>query len=280
MRKAQDEPPPGSPWDDPLERAPLVFVDCEMTGLKPEHDRIVELCAERCRGEAVEARLESLVRPEPEASGNVHVHGISMAVLAGAPRFVDIADRLEVLLEGAVLVAHAAAWDVAFIEAELARAGHARRVPHYLDTLVLSRRAFALPNHSLDALSREFAIDRARAHRAGEDVKALRIVWQRAIAVLGARTPRELWHVRIGERHARPELVEAAVRAAERGWNVAIRYRPARRAPEDVRMRITAVRTDIEPPRIMGWELESRSRRELRADRILAIDAIDSGEPA
>jgi DNA polymerase-3 subunit epsilon len=39
-------------------------------------------------------------------------------------------------------------------------------------------------------------------------------------------------------------------------------------------MRITDVRTDLDPPRVLGYLLPSRSRRELRADRILAIEAI------
>ncbi len=38
------------------------------------------------------------------------------------------------------------------------------------------------------------------------------------------------------------------------------------------------VRTDLDPPRVLGYLLPSRSRRELRADRILAIEPISPGE--
>lgn len=278
-RPADAEPPAGPPWDDPLDRAPLVFLDLEMTGLRPESDRVIEICAERVRGGVCEDAVTSLVRPESGAFGNAHVHGIDPRELATAPTFAELCDRIEQVLQGAVLVAHAAAWDVAFLEAEFARAGRPRRVPYYLDTLVLSRRSFALPSHSLAALCRELGIHRERAHRAEDDVRAMRRVFHKIMEVLAPHTPRDLWHVRIGERHARPALVAAAVLAAEQSATVRVRYRPARRGPEELLVRVTGVRTDLDPPRVLGYLLPSRSRRELRADRILAIEPLSPGGP-
>ena len=272
-------PPAGPPWDDPLDEAPLVFLDLEMTGLQPATDRVIEICAERVRGGVVEASLTSLIRPDCGTSGNVHVHGISPADLESAPLFSDLAEQALHLLDGAVVIAHAAAWDVAFLEAELARAGRPHTIAHYLDTLTLSRRAFALPSHRLAALCDEFKIERARAHRAEDDVHAMRVVFQRVCGVLAPRTPRDLWHVRIGERHARPEVVAAAIRALEGDVPVRIRYRPARRGTEVLTVRITGVRTDLDPPRVLGYLLPARSRRELRADRILAIEPSQPAEP-
>src|SRR5271154_493940 len=200
------EPPPGSPWDDPLAEATLAFVDLEMTGLDPACDRVLEVCVVRVRGAEVEATLASLVRPEGGAFGNAHIHGIDPAAVAEAPTFAELAPRVEALIEGAIVVAHAAAWDVAFLEAELARAGRPRRIVHYLDTLTLSRRSFALPSHRLSALCESLGIAPGRAHRAASDVAALRGVFARVLAVLAPRTPRDLWHVRVGQGRARPDL--------------------------------------------------------------------------
>ena len=269
------EPPAGAPWDEPIERAPLVFLDLEMTGLRPEADRVIEICAERVRGGSVEGSIASLVRPEPGVFGNAHIHGIDPADLEGAPIFAAISDQVEPLLDGAVVVAHAASWDVAFLEAELARAGRARRIVHYLDSLTLARRAFPFPSHSLAALCRELGVRRDREHRAEDDVHALRAVFSRIVEVLAPRTPRDLWHVRVGDRHARPAVIAAALRAAERGEAIRARYRPAGRAAEELVLRVTGVRTDLDPPRVLGYLLPSRSRRELRADRILAIEPLD-----
>jgi DNA polymerase-3 subunit epsilon len=192
-----------------------------------------------------------------------------------APGFAEIVGRLLPVLEGGIIVAHAAQWDVTFLEAELARAGPPRVFPFYLDTLVLSRRSFALPAHNMAALCASLGIAQPRAHRAADDVHTLRQVFQRILGVLAPRTPRDLWHVRIGQRHARPAIVEAAQAAAESGAIMRVRYRPAHRAPEELAFRVTGVRTDLDPPRVLGYLLPSRSRRELRADRILAIDPHD-----
>ena len=272
-------PPAGPPWDVPLAEAPLVFLDLEMTGLRPATDRVIEICAERVRGGVVEATLTSLVRPDCGASGNVQIHGIELADLASAPLFSDLSEQIEHILDGAIVVAHAAAWDVAFLEAELARAGRPRIIEQYLDTLTLSRRAFALPSHRLSALCDELGIRRERAHRAGDDVQALRAVFDRVIVVLAPATARDLWHVRVGERHARPDVIAAALRALEGDVPVKIRYRPARRGTEELTVRITGVRTDLDPPRVLGYLLPARSRRELRADRILAIEPAEPAGP-
>lgn len=265
------EPPRGPPWDEAIERAPFAFVDLELTGLRAETDRVIEVCAERVRGDVVEARFASVVRPVPFAQGNAHVHGIPSSEIERAPTFAEIAGRVSEVLAGAVLVAHAAWHDVAFLEAETARAGAPAKWPHYVDTLSLSRRAFALKSHSLVALCQTLGIPHLRPHRAEPDVAAMRAVFERIVAVLKPATPRDLWHVRVGERHARPEVLAAAARAIEHGADVIVRYRPAHRGPEDLAMRLTSVRADLDPPRVLGYLLASRSRRELRADRILAI---------
>jgi DNA polymerase-3 subunit epsilon len=265
------EPPAGPPWDDPVSEAPLAFVDLEMTGLSPTHDRVLEICVERVKHGRVEAELDSLVQPEGGVFGNAHVHGIDPADVARAPSFAALAPSVEALLDGAIVVAHAAEWDVAFLEAELARAGRPRRIEHYLDTLALSRRSFALPSHRLVALCESLGIPHATAHRAASDVAALRAVFERVLAVLVPASPRDLWHVRIGQKSARPDVVAAAIQAADHEAPVTVRYRPARRGPEDLLFRVTSVRTDLDPPRVLGYLVPSRSRRELRADRILAI---------
>ena len=144
-----EEPPRGSPWDDPLTDAPLVFVDLEMTGLVPAVDRIIEVCAERVRGDKLEASLTTLVRPDNGTHGNVHVHGIKRETLESAPTFAMIAKDLLSVIDEGILVAHAAEADVTFLQTEFERAGHAKRFPFFLDTLAMSRRAFVLPSHGL-----------------------------------------------------------------------------------------------------------------------------------
>jgi DNA polymerase-3 subunit epsilon len=265
-------PPAGPPWDLPIAEAPLAFVDLEMTGLDAVHDRVVEVCIERVVGGERQKLLSTLVDPGERVGGAAHVHGLDAGALAGAPRFEAIAGEVLATLEGAILVAHAAVWDVRFIAAELRRAGIATRVEHYLDTLVLARRSFAFHSYSLDALCRELAIDRGQAHRAESDVRAMRTVFDRCVGVLAPVSARDLWEVRIGERRARQAIVDACEAAAKHGAPVVVTYRAARRPPEDLSMVLIEVRSDLDPPGVVGYQLPGRGRRQLRADRILRVE--------
>ncbi len=267
-------PPAGSPWDLPVSEAPLAFVDLEMTGLDADRDRVVEICVERWVGEVRVDALDSLVQPsDARVGGAAHVHGIGEAELVGAPAFSTLADRVLGLLDGAVFVAHAAEWDIKFLGAEMARCGRAFDVPHYLDTLTLSRRSFALPSHSLDALCTHFVLDRGRAHRASDDVRAMRSVFAKCVAALAPVSARDLWEVRIAARRARAAIVLQCEAAVNYGTPVTVTYRPARRGPEPLQMVLTEVRASLDPPRVLGYLLPGRGRRELRADRILKVES-------
>jgi DNA polymerase-3 subunit epsilon len=252
--------------------APLAFVDLEMTGLDAEKDRVVEVCIERWVGDQKVGEAVSLVRPPAGIGGASHVHGLDEATLADAPPFESLAREVGRLLEGAVLVAHAASWDVRFLKAEMDRAGVPFSVPYYLDTLVLSRRSFAFQSYSLDSLATSLGIDRGRAHRAASDVRAMREVFSRCVKELAPVSVRDLWQVRIAERRAREAIVLACNAAVEHALPVVVTYRAARRPPEPLTMVLTLVRSDLDPPRVMGYQLPGRGRRELRADRILRVD--------
>lgn len=247
-----------------------------MTGLDPAKDRVIEVCIERVRGGDVVARLSTLVRPDElgEEVGNTHVHGIAAAELATAPRFVEVAAEVERLLADAVLVAHGAIWDVAFLRAELERAGRTPELGHWLDTLLLSRRSFALPRHSLEALRGEMGLSKERAHRADADVAALRAVFARCVAALEPRTPRDLWEVRVAERKAREQVLAACEAAAGAKEALRIFYRPRAKPQQEMTMMVTEVRRESDPPRVIGYLLPGRGRRDLRADRILRVEPV------
>ncbi len=260
-----DGPPAaGAPWDLPLDEAPLAFVDLEMTGLALETDRVIEICIERVRGGVIEDRLESLVNPG--VHGNAAIHGISAESLAGAPSFADLAPRVMVLLEGAVLIAHAAEWDLAFLEMELARIGLCAP-SHALDSLVLARRAFHQPTYALSALATALGIEVRGAHRAGEDVRVLRGVFGAIQKELSPKTARDLFMVRIGENVPRPEVVAACTEAASSGAPVRVTYRPASSGPQELDMVLTLV----DGLHAYGFLLPGRGRRTLLLSRVLRV---------
>jgi DNA polymerase-3 subunit epsilon len=140
-----------------------ILFDTETTGLDPlTGDRVIEIAAlELERDLPTGKHFHVLLDPGrdvPEEASRVH--GLTRADLIGKPRFEQIADELLAFFGDDKLVAHNAAFDFGFIDAELARIGrpslHRGRM---VDTLAMAKARFpGLPN-SLDALCRRFAID-------------------------------------------------------------------------------------------------------------------------
>ena len=122
-----------------------------------------------------------LVDPERDIDAEAtRVHGLTRADLAGKPRFAEIVDELLDFIGGDPLVAHNAAFDFSFLNAELARLGRSPVCPtRKVDTLELARTRFpGLPN-SLDALCRRFGIDLSErtSHNALLDCRLLAEVY-------------------------------------------------------------------------------------------------------
>ena len=197
-------PPPGPPWDLPVAEAPLAFVDLEMTGLDAAHDRVVEVCIDRVVGGLRHAFVNTLVHPGERLGGAAHVHGPPCRCARRGPPFALVADEVLAALSGAVLVAHAAVWDVRFLEAEVQRPRQDPRHPPLARYPRSVPPAFVFHSHALDSLCREFGIDRGQAHRAESDVRALRAVFDRCVAALAPSSVRDLWDVRVGDRHGSP----------------------------------------------------------------------------
>ncbi|MEM8850132.1 MAG: 3'-5' exonuclease [Pseudomonadota bacterium] len=179
----------------------LVVFDSETTGLDPETDDVVQLGAVRIvNGRRVVGEVyESLVNPgRPIPARSTDVHGIDDGMVADAPGFAHVCAKFHRFAEGAVIVAHNAPFDMAFLERQSAALG--LRFDHVvLDTVHLSAIVFGGSQaHTLDALSArlEVEIPADLRHTAMGDAVATADVLTALIPILEARGLRTLGEVR------------------------------------------------------------------------------------
>lgn len=155
---------------EPLENLRFVVFDTETTGLNPrEGDEIIELGAVPVfKGEVLrKEEFETYVDPgRPVGEASFQVHGIPPENLAGQPTITDILPDFSRYVGGAVLVAHNAAFDMAFLRMKEKKAGvvFGQMV---LDTMVLSSLIHPQQkSHSLDALLERYGIGGEKRHSA------------------------------------------------------------------------------------------------------------------
>jgi DNA polymerase-3 subunit epsilon len=146
-----------------------IVLDTETTGLEPDlGHRIIEIgCVELVNRRTTGRTFHKYLNPERAIDeGALAVHGISRADLDGKPKFAEIVEELLLFISGAELVIHNAAFDVAFLDSELARIqGQAQTVAalcRVLDTLALARSMHPGQRNNLDALCKRYSIDNSR----------------------------------------------------------------------------------------------------------------------
>lgn len=153
----------------------FAVIDFETTGLFPErHDRIVEVAVVHVNEIGrITGQWETLVNPERDL-GAQFIHGIRAADVIDAPRFADIAGHLVELLDGRVIVAHNASFDIRFLAHSLRNAGYAP--PSFdngsLCTMQLAREIIPGAGRSLADCCAAFDIELHGAHRASVDARA------------------------------------------------------------------------------------------------------------
>jgi len=147
-----------------------IILDTETTGLEPElGHRIIEIgCIEVVGRRRTGRVFHRYLRPDREIDhGALQVHGLTAEFLQGQPRFADIAGELLEFIQGAELIIHNAPFDVAFLDAELARLpdprGQLTDHCQVLDTLLLARQMHPGQRNGLDALCKRYSVD--NSHR-------------------------------------------------------------------------------------------------------------------
>lgn len=148
----------------------VIVVDTETTGID-HRARLVEIGALRVRRGVVVDRFQTLVDPAMRIPSEViQVHGITDAMVRGAPQADVALAAFLAWVQGAALVAHNAGFDRRIFSQELVRVGRPLPGLPMFCTLRMARKALpGHPGYSLGALARALRIPVTEAHRALAD---------------------------------------------------------------------------------------------------------------
>ncbi|MBI2753424.1 MAG: DNA polymerase III subunit epsilon [Betaproteobacteria bacterium] len=142
-----------------------IVLDTETTGLNARlGDRVIEIgCVEILNRRITERTFHRYVNPEREIEeGASRIHGLTREDLADKPRFAEIAREFADYVRGAELVIHNAAFDLEFLDQELALANMGKVLDHaesVVDTLAIARELHPGKKNSLDALCERYVVD-------------------------------------------------------------------------------------------------------------------------
>ncbi len=265
----------------PARSVSIAVVDLEMTGLKAESDRVVEIAVVRADGSEVLVEYDTLVRPPIRMSaGAVKVSGITQDMLRDAPEFPEVAPEVEEVLSGAVLVAHNVPHDLIFLDREMRSSGVDLGPPVSLDTLEMSRRLFAFPRNNLSEVCERLKIRLVDHHRALADARATFAAYHEMLDILdpdNQLTVEELLDLlgALAPNSSYRRQMERRIRDGHRlRRSVVIDYISTSDPHEGVVRRQVSI-WKVKMPRIQGWCHLREGERVFRLDRIRHVELTD-----
>lgn len=163
-----------------MKKREYAIVDIETTGGNASHSRITEICIVIHDGLNIIDRWESLVNPQKDIPPPIFaLTGIDNGMVADAPIFDDISEKVLEMLQDRIFVAHNVNFDYSFVRHELELSGF-KWTARKLCTVRTARKIKpGLPSYSLGNLCRSLDIPLLKAHRAGGDADATAILFSR-----------------------------------------------------------------------------------------------------
>ena len=158
----------------------LIILDFETTGLSPDRgDRAIEIGAVKLEQGIVTGHFQALMNPGQRLSAFIADYtGITNAMLADAADNAEVMHRFADFIQGYNLVAHNAAFDKRFLDAELSRIGRSYD-GQFGCSLLLARRIYQdAPSHKLaNLVSYANIVTEGDFHRALFDSQMTAQLW-------------------------------------------------------------------------------------------------------
>ena len=163
----------------------FVIFDIETTGFSPVSDMIIEIGAVKVTNGQVTGRFSEFVNPKIPIPFEIEqLTSINDSMVIDAPTIDQILPRFLDFIEGSVLVAHNANFDVGFICEKCNQLGYDHDFT-YIDTMGLSRVLHPTEaRHNLDAVCKTFKLVNNHHHRAVDDAEVTYQIFERFVEML------------------------------------------------------------------------------------------------
>ena len=170
-----------------LEDSYVVF-DLETTGFSPSVNKIIEIGAVKVENGCITDRFSTFVNPEVPIPFRIEeLTGINDEMVLDAPVIEKILPEFLTFCEGAVMVAHNAAFDMSFIEENCRRLGLEREFTS-VDTVALARVLLPqLGRFKLDTVAKALHISLENHHRAVDDAGCTAEIFVKFVEMLKER---------------------------------------------------------------------------------------------
>ncbi|MFD0976830.1 exonuclease domain-containing protein [Salinimicrobium gaetbulicola] len=167
-----------------MENQLFAVIDVETTGGGINGNRLTEICIVLLRGSVVLDKFTSLINPEEKIPHYITaLTDIDNAMLEDAPKFHEVAKKVEELTRDAIFVAHNVNFDYNVIRNEFRELGF-EYTRKKLCTVRLSRKLIpGLFSYSLGRLCDSINIPIVNRHRAEGDTDATVILFQRLLSL-------------------------------------------------------------------------------------------------
>lgn len=162
----------------------FTIIDIETTGGSFGYNRITEIAIFVHDGLSVVDEFQTLINPECTIPPFItRMTGITNEMVAGAPKFYEVAKQIVQITEGKIFVAHNSQFDYSFVRQEFKNLGFDFR-RDTLCTCKLSRKMLpGFPSYSLGRLAQSLKIEINGRHRAGGDAAATVKLFEKIISL-------------------------------------------------------------------------------------------------
>lgn len=149
----------------------FISFDLETSGAYPLHSEICEIGAVKWKKGEIVDQYVTFIKPTHLMDNEIiAIHGITNEMVQAAPRIEEKINEFYQFIEGAILIAHHAPFDMGFLAVEFEKAHLPLPTRNVICTSLLSRKVFPdSPNHKLVTLRKYLNLKDNTAHRAYDD---------------------------------------------------------------------------------------------------------------